>query len=89
MQTTDLSADLIQRPFIRVVPLKDAHGNGEGRIVALSPSTVRAILAYLRARRAHRRAEERTLWLGTRNRGPLTGSALARMLQRRAEQDGR
>ena len=89
VQTTDLSADLIQRPFIRVVPLKDAHGNGEGRIVALSPSTVRAILAYLRARRAHRRAAERTLWLGTRNRGPLTGSALARMLQRRAEQDGR
>ena len=88
VQTTDLSADLIQRPFIRVLPLKDAHGNGEGRIVALSPSTVRAILAYLRARRAHRRAEERTLWLGTRNRGPLTGSGLARMLKRRAEQAG-
>ena len=69
VQTTDLSADLIQRPFLRVVPLKGARDSGEGRIVALSPSTVRAVLAYLRARRGHRRAEERALWLGTRNRG--------------------
>jgi site-specific recombinase XerD len=88
VQTTDLSADLIQRPFIRVVPLKDARDSGEGRIVALSPSTVRAMVAYLRVRRAHRQAERRALWLGTRNRGPLTGSGLARMLKRRAEEAG-
>jgi integrase/recombinase XerD len=88
VQTSDLSADLIQRPFLRVVPLKDARDSGEGRIVALSPSTVRAVVAYLRVRRAHRRAEDRALWLGTRNRGPLKESGLYRMLKRRAEEAG-
>jgi integrase/recombinase XerD len=88
VQTSDLSADLIQRPFLRVVPLKDARDSGEGRIVALSPSTVRAVVAYLRVRRTHRRAEDRALWLGTRNRGPLKESRLGRMLKRRAEEAG-
>jgi len=45
-------------------------------------------VAYLRVRRSHRRADLATLWLGTRNRGPLTGSGLYRMLKRRAEQAG-
>jgi site-specific recombinase XerD len=88
VQTGDLSADLIARPFVRVVPLKGARDSGEGRIVALSPSTARALLAYLRARRSHRLAGSAALWLGTRNRGPMTGSGLYRMLQRRAEQAG-
>jgi integrase/recombinase XerD len=88
MQTTDLSADLIQQPFFRVVPLKGARDSGEGRIVAASPATARAVLAYLRVRRGHRLAGLPTLWLGTRNRGPLTGSGLYRMLQRRADQAG-
>ena len=36
----------------------------------------------------HRQAASPALWLGTRNRGPLTGSGLYRMLKRRAEQAG-
>jgi|SRR5579875_304611 len=88
LQRGDLSTDLITRPFVRVVPLKGARDSGEGRIVPLSPRTARALLTYLRARRAHRRADSPALWLGTRNRGAMTGSGLYRMLQRRAEQAG-
>jgi integrase/recombinase XerD len=87
-RTEDLSADLIAHPFVRVVPLKAARACGEGRIVPLSPSTGRAVTAYLRARRAHRLAGSSELWLGTRNRGPLTGSGLYRMLKQRAIQAG-
>jgi integrase/recombinase XerD len=86
--TGDVSADLIAHPFVRVVPLKGARASGEGRIVPLSPSTGRAITAYLRARRAHQLASSPALWLGTRNRGPLTGSGLYRMLKQRAVQAG-
>jgi site-specific recombinase XerD len=84
----DLSADLIARPFVRVVPLKGARSSGEGRIVPLSPSAARAYAVYLRVRRSHRHADSPALWLGTRNRGPLTGSGLAQMLKRRADEAG-
>jgi site-specific recombinase XerD len=88
LELTDLSSDLIARPFVRVVPLKSARAFSEGRIVPLSVATARAVVAYLRVRRSHRRAGSPALWLGTRNRGPLTGSGLYRMLKRRAEQAG-
>jgi site-specific recombinase XerD len=71
-----------------VVPLKSARAFSDGRIVPLSVATARAVAAYLRVRRSHRRAASPALWLGTRNRGPLTGSGLYRMLKRRAEQAG-
>jgi len=45
-------------------------------------------VAYLRARRSHRLAGTPALWLGTRNRGAMTGSGLYQMLQRRADQAG-
>jgi site-specific recombinase XerD len=88
LELPDLSSDLIARPLVRVVPLKSARAFSEGRIVPLSPATARAALAYLRVRRAHRQAASPALWLGTRNRGPLTGSGLYRMLKRRAVQAG-
>lgn len=88
LQITDLPADVIAQRFVRVVPLKGARGSTEGRLVPLSAATARALAAYLRARRSHRLAESPVLWLGTRNRGPLTGSGLYRMLKRRAEQAG-
>jgi len=88
LQAGDLPGDLIAQPFVRVVPLKGARASGEGRIVALSPSTARALVAYLRVRRPHRLAGLPALWLGTRNRGPVTGSGIYRMLQRRATQAG-
>jgi integrase len=50
---------------------------------------LRSVATYLRIRRSHRQASASpALWLGTRNRGPLTGSGLYRMLKRRAEQAG-
>jgi integrase len=36
----------------------------------------------------HRLARTPALWLGTRNRGPMTGSGLYQMLLRRAGQAG-
>lgn len=88
MQIEDLSADLMARPFARVVPLKGARAYSEGRVVPFSPATARAVVAYLRARRSHRRAELPALWLGSRNRGPMTGSGVYQMLNRRAEEAG-
>lgn len=88
LQTTDLSTDLIAQPFVRVVPLKGGRAYTEGRIVPLSAATSRAVVAYLRARRSHRLAGTPALWLGTRNRGPMTGSGLYQMVSRRAEQAG-
>jgi integrase/recombinase XerD len=35
-QITDLSEDLITRPFVRVVPLKGARDFSEGRLVPLT-----------------------------------------------------
>ena len=88
LELPDLSSDLIARPFVRVVPLKSARAFTEGRIVPLAAATSRSLASYLRVRRSHRLASSTALWLGTRNRGPLTGSGLYRMLKRRAEQAG-
>jgi site-specific recombinase XerD len=85
----DLPMDLIARPYVRVVPLKGARAEEEGRIVPLSTATARAIAVYLRARSRHRRSESSlALWLGTRSRGPMTGSGVYRMVKRRAEEAG-
>ena len=88
MEVDDLSADLIARPFARVVPLKDARAYGEGRVVPFTVATGRAVTAYLRVRRSHRLAHLPALWLGTRGRGPVTGSGIYQMLKRRAAEAG-
>jgi integrase/recombinase XerD len=85
----DLPADLIARPYIRVVPLKGARAADEGRIVPLTLATAKAIVTYLRARQSHGQAQTSpALWLGTRNRGPMTRSGVYRMVKRRAEEAG-
>ena len=71
----DLPADLIARPYIRVVPLKGARAADEGRIVPLTLATAKAVVVYLRVRQSHGKAGvSAALWLGSRNRGPMTGS---------------
>jgi site-specific recombinase XerD len=84
----DLSEDLIARPFVRVVPLKGAREFSRGRLVPLMMGTAQALSAYLRVRRTHAQAALPALWLGSSNRGPLSGSGLYQMLERRAEQAG-
>jgi integrase len=57
--------------------------------VPLTLATAKAIVVYLRARQLHGQAQtSQALWLGTRNRGPMTGSGVYRMVKRRAEQAG-
>ena len=87
-QVTDLSQDLITRPFVRVVPLKGARDFSEGRLVPLMMTSAQALSAYLRARRSHKQSKLPALWLGSRNRGPMTGSGVYQMLDRRAEEAG-
>ena len=87
-QITDLSEDLIARPFVRVVPLKGARDFSEGRLVPLMMRSAQALTDYLRVRRSHGQARLPALWLGSRNRGPMTGSGVYQMLDRRAEQAG-
>lgn len=88
MRMTDLPLDLVSQRLIRVVPLKGARAEEEGRVALVAPATARAVASYVRARRYHRLAESPFLWLGLRNGGPLDGTGLYRMLQRRAEQAG-
>jgi site-specific recombinase XerD len=87
-EISDLSEDLIARPFVRVVPLKGAREFSQGRLVPLAMMTAQALAAYLRVRRSHRLAALPALWLGSRNRGPMTGSGVYQMLQRRTEHAG-
>jgi integrase/recombinase XerD len=87
-QITDLSEDLITRPFVRVVPLKGARDFSEGRLVPLMMRSAQALTDYLRIRRLHKMARLPALWLGSRNRGPMTGSGVYQMLDRRAEEAG-
>lgn len=88
IQVQDLSADLIANPFARLVPLKGAREFSQGRLVPLMLPSAQALMAYLRVRRAHKQASLPALWLGSRNRGPMTGSGVYQMLERRAEEAG-
>jgi site-specific recombinase XerD len=85
-QVGDLSEDLIAWPFVRVVPLKGAREFTQGRLVPLMMGSAQALAAYLRVRRAHRQAGLPWLWLG--NRGPMTGSGIYQVVERRAEEAG-
>jgi hypothetical protein len=76
-------------------PERDEHQAAEGawaddagRLVPLSNATARALSADLRVRRYHRHAASPSVWLGQQNHGPMNGTGLYRMLQRRAEQAG-
>jgi integrase/recombinase XerD len=87
-RTDDLPENLIASPFTRVVPLKADRASSQGRLVPLSMATANALVAYLGARRSHKQAKSPALWLGTRNRGPMTGSGVYQMLHRRALEAG-
>lgn len=88
MELADLPEDLIASPFIRVLPLKGQRASTQGRLVPLSMATARAVTAYLRIRRSHRQAKQRALWLGTRNRGPMTASGIYQVVRRRSREAG-
>jgi integrase len=85
---TYLSGDSITRPLVRVVPLKGARDSSKGRLVPLMMTSAQALTDYLRVRRSHKMARLPALWLGSRNRGPMTGSGVYQMLDRRAEEAG-
>lgn len=58
------------------------------RAIALGKRAMREIDGYLRARRRHPHADDEPLWLGDRNRGPLTADAIVRVVRKRGTQAG-
>ncbi|RKS06695.1 site-specific recombinase XerD [Nocardiopsis sp. Huas11] len=79
----------LQHKVLVVLPLKGDRNSTDGRVIPLQPSTVKALVRYLRFRASHKRASvDDWLWLGTRNRSALKYGGLRRMVKRRAEQAG-
>jgi site-specific recombinase XerD len=62
--------------------------NGKDRIVRVDHEAARQIDRYLRVRARHPLAHRSLLWLGTGDRGPLTGNGVYQMVKRRGAQAG-
>lgn len=58
------------------------------RAVPLGIKAVQALDRYIRERRRHPWADHEALWLGDRNRGPVSTAAIKSMVQRRGESVG-
>jgi site-specific recombinase XerD len=58
------------------------------RFVPFGARTTEALDRYLRARRAHARADAKELWLGGRNRGPMTVDGVYQIIKRRSIEAG-
>lgn len=64
---------------------------GKGRRIRTAPfgvKTAQALDRYLRARARHLRATDPALWLGERNKGPMTSSGIAQVIRRRGREAG-
>jgi site-specific recombinase XerD len=67
------------------------HVLGKGRrrrAVPFGNQTGQALARYLRARMRHPQAQREQLWLGDRNRAPMTSDGIAQMVRRRGSQAG-
>jgi site-specific recombinase XerD len=65
------------------------HGKGDkDRIVKIGHQTALSLDRYLRARARHAHARRPQLWLGARNREPLTAAGIYQMIARRGRQAG-
>lgn len=58
------------------------------RTVAFGRKAAWSLDRYLTERARHRNAEESALWLGEKGKGPMTGSGIFQMIQRRGERIG-
>lgn len=56
---------------------------GRPRLLPIGSNTSLALSRYIRVRATHRHAKRRELWLGDKNRPPMTGNGLKLMLRRR------
>jgi len=61
---------------------------GKQRLVRFGYETARALDRYNRERQRHALARLPRLWLGIRNRGPMTASGIYQMVSRRGDQAG-
>jgi len=58
------------------------------RTVAFGRKAAWALDRYITERARHRNAEESAMWLGEKGKGPMTGSGVFQMIQRRGERVG-
>jgi site-specific recombinase XerD len=58
------------------------------RTVRFGKDSALAVDRYQRERARHQMADRAALWLGIRNRGPMTASGIYQMIKRRGEQAG-
>jgi site-specific recombinase XerD len=56
------------------------------RVARFGASTARALDRYLRARKGHATEDDRALWIG--KRGPMTGSGVLQVIERRGREAG-
>lgn len=89
-EVTGLTVDDVDlRDRVLFVYGKGSNRSGpRRRAVPLGVRAMRAVDAYLRARRRHPYAHMPNLWLGTRNRGPISAGAIDNLLDRRAREAG-
>jgi site-specific recombinase XerD len=78
---------------LRDIDLRTREGivTGKGarqRLIRFGYETARALDRYLRERNRHKQAHSARLWLGIRNRGPMTASGIYQMTARRGAQAG-
>lgn len=81
-EVCDMTTDAVNLPAGMITVIRGK--GGKGRVVPISPQTARAIDRYLRARRAHLRADSRDLWVGDRGK-TLAYYGLHKTLKWRAE----
>lgn len=68
-----------------------AHVIGKGRRARACPfgaKTAQSLDRYLRARRGHRYQDDPKLWLGEKNKGPMTPNGIGQMIRRRGNELG-
>jgi integrase len=61
---------------------------GKDRTVRIDHEAARRVDRYLRVRARHEQAYRLGLWLGTGDRGPLTGNGIYQMVRRRGDRAG-
>jgi site-specific recombinase XerD len=79
-----LATGSIDFAYDQVIIEGDTSKSRRTRVVRFGKDTARALDRYIRVRRRHVDAELPNLWLG--KRGPMTGSGLLQMLERRGQQ---
>ena len=87
-QTLRPAQKVVHAPVNLVRPRPVRGKGGNDRIVRIGHQAARSLDRYQRARTRHAQAWRPQLWLGARNREPLTAAGIYQMTARRGQQCG-